>query len=165
MENDLQLKTTSNGRHLQMKTASNWRLAPMEIGLQWKMTSNAKWSPMGDNLQWKMTYNGRKILRVEYISNRWSDLIQIKSYTPVGYLDCGYAQPNPACSIVLSVTCPTLTMLTCYPPWGGQPFHIFEMKIMLTRKRAKWRSLGDWTEIECGHSVIRWIQLHRDTEN
>jgi hypothetical protein len=40
----------------------------MEDDLKWKTTSNGRWPQMEDNL---------KILKVEYLSNHWSDLPQI----------------------------------------------------------------------------------------
>ena len=66
MEDDLQCKTTSNERqplmedNLQWKTTSNERQPSMEDDLQWKTNSNKRWAPMEDNLQWKTTYNARR---------------------------------------------------------------------------------------------------------
>jgi hypothetical protein len=76
MEDNLQWKTTSNGRqppmedNLHCKTTSNGRQPPMEDNLQWKTTSNGRQPPMEDNLHCKTTSNGRqpRIVKVEYLS-------------------------------------------------------------------------------------------------
>ena len=46
-EDDLQLKTTSNGKR-----------TPLEEDNQWKMTSNGRRPLMEEDLQWNMTSNG-----------------------------------------------------------------------------------------------------------
>ena len=95
MGDDLQWKTTSNGRWPPMESKpqnikggisqqpvngsySNFKLKLMGLNqnwnawnedyLQWKTTSNGRQPPMEDDLQ---------ILKAEYISNHWSDLPQI----------------------------------------------------------------------------------------
>jgi hypothetical protein len=68
MEDDLQWKTTSNGRQ-----------PPMEDHLQWKRTSYARRPPMEDDL---------KIIKVEYLRKHLLDHTQI--------LNLGlYDQTNP----------------------------------------------------------------------
>ena len=53
---------------LEMKTNSNDEQLPMEDNLKWKKTSNGRRPPMEDNLQ---------KLKIEYLSNHWSDFPQI----------------------------------------------------------------------------------------
>ena len=61
------------------------KITPMEDDIQWKTSSNGRWPPMEDNLQWKMTSHGGrppieddlKLLKVEYFSNHWLDYTQM----------------------------------------------------------------------------------------
>jgi hypothetical protein len=64
MEDDLQWKTTSNGRR-----------PPMEDDLQWKITSNGRRPPMEDNFNRRQPpmEDNLKIIVVEYFSNHCMD--------------------------------------------------------------------------------------------
>jgi hypothetical protein len=51
MEDNLQRKTTSNGRQTPMEDDLKWRRPLMEDDLQWKTTSNRRRPPIEDNLK------------------------------------------------------------------------------------------------------------------
>ena len=65
MEDDLRWKTTFDGRqpllehNLRWKTSLDGRRASIEDKLRWKTSFDGRQPLMGDDLQWKTTFDGR----------------------------------------------------------------------------------------------------------
>jgi hypothetical protein len=84
MEDNLQWKTTFNGRRPPMEDDLKWKTTSNRSGLQWKTTSNGRQPPMEDDLQWKKTSNERRttmeddlkivkvcIMTYEFLGGNW----------------------------------------------------------------------------------------------
>ena len=75
MEDDLQWKTTFNGRQPSMEDDLRWKMTfsgrrpSMEDNLRWKTTFGGRQSSVEDNLRLKRTFSGRKTLLEDNL--RW----------------------------------------------------------------------------------------------